>query len=70
MEQGMKNIRLSYSNSPACEYIGSQVYQILGFEVQKKFYQAIKKCRYDKVFYLLLQKIIDGKKACETGNIQ
>ncbi|MCI8598138.1 MAG: CtkA family protein [Lachnospiraceae bacterium] len=30
-EQGMKNIQLSYSNSPVCEYIGSQVYQILGF---------------------------------------
>lgn len=34
-EQGMKNIRLSYSNSPVCEYIGSQVYQMLGFEVHE-----------------------------------
>jgi len=29
-EQQMKNIRLSYSNSPACEYIGSQIYALLG----------------------------------------
>ena len=34
-EQGMKNIRLSYSNSPVCEYIGSQVYRILGFHVHE-----------------------------------
>ena len=29
----MKNIQLSYSNSPVCEYIGSQVYKLLGFSV-------------------------------------
>ncbi len=34
-EQEMKNIRLSYSNSPVCEYIGSQVYQMLGFKVHE-----------------------------------
>lgn len=34
-EQGMKNIRLSYSNSPVCEYIGSRIYGILGFEVHE-----------------------------------
>lgn len=32
-EQQMKNIQLSYSNSPVCEYIGSQVYGLLGFPV-------------------------------------
>lgn len=32
-EQQMKNIQLSYSNSPACEYIGSQIYRLLGFPV-------------------------------------
>lgn len=32
-EQQMKNIHLSYSNSPVCEYIGSQIYALLGFEV-------------------------------------
>ncbi len=34
-EQGMKNIRLSYSNSPVCEFLGSQIYRILGFEVHE-----------------------------------
>ena len=32
-EQQMKNIQLSYSNSPVCEYIGSQIYGLLGFSV-------------------------------------
>lgn len=32
-EQQMKNIQLSYSNSPVCEYIGSQIYGMLGFPV-------------------------------------
>ena len=32
-EQQMKNIQLSYSNSPVCEYIGSQIYRLLGFSV-------------------------------------
>lgn len=34
-EQQMKNIRLSYSNSPVCEYIGSQIYRLLGFAVHE-----------------------------------
>lgn len=34
-EQGMKNIQLSYSNSPVCEYIGSQIYHILGLSVHE-----------------------------------
>lgn len=32
-EKQMKNINLSYSNSPICEYIGSQIYGLLGFQV-------------------------------------
>lgn len=32
-EQRMKNIQLSYSNSPVCEYIGSQIFHMLGFPV-------------------------------------
>lgn len=32
-EQQMKNVQLSYSNSPVCEYIGSQIYGLLGFPV-------------------------------------
>ena len=32
-EQQMKNINLSYSNSPVCEYIGSKIYEIVGLTV-------------------------------------
>lgn len=32
-EQKMKNINLSYSNSPVCEYIGSRIYEIVGVPV-------------------------------------
>lgn len=32
-EQHLKNINLSYSNSPVCEYIGSQIYGLLGVPV-------------------------------------
>lgn len=34
-EQQMKNINLSYSNSPVCEYIGSKVYELIGLSVHK-----------------------------------
>lgn len=32
-EHAMKNINLSYSNSPICEYIGSKIYELLGIPV-------------------------------------
>lgn len=32
-EQQMKNINLSYSNSPVCEYIGSKIYELVGLPV-------------------------------------
>ena len=32
-DQHLKNINLSYSNSPVCEYIGSQIYKILEIPV-------------------------------------
>jgi hypothetical protein len=34
-EQNMKNIQLSYSNAPLCEYIGSHIYEIIGIPVHK-----------------------------------
>lgn len=34
-EQQMKNINLSYSNSPVCEYIGSKIYELVGLPVHK-----------------------------------
>ena len=32
-EQQLKNINLSYSNSPICEYIGSKIYELIGLPV-------------------------------------
>lgn len=32
-EKQMKNINLSYSNSPVCEYIGSKIYELIGMPV-------------------------------------
>lgn len=34
-EQQMKNVNLSYSNSPVCEYIGSKIYELVGLPVHK-----------------------------------
>ena len=34
-EQQMKNINLSYSNSPVCEYIGSKIYELIGISVHR-----------------------------------
>lgn len=34
-EQNMKNIHLSYSNSPVSEYIGSKMYELVGLPVHK-----------------------------------
>ena len=34
-EQKMKNINLSYSNSPVCEYIGSKIYELVRLPVHK-----------------------------------
>lgn len=60
-EQQMKNIQLSYSNSPVCEYIASQIYGILGFpvlsDVQKRFYLTLMENRYEKVLKPTYQKI-------------
>lgn len=62
-EQRMKNIQLSYSNSPVCEYIGSRIYELLGFpvltEIQKKFYLALIESRYEKVLKPVCQKVIE-----------
>lgn len=32
---GYKNVELSYSNNPTCEYMGSHIYKMLGFPVHK-----------------------------------
>ena len=32
---GMKNVDISYTTSPVCEYLGSHVYELLGYDVHK-----------------------------------
>lgn len=34
-DANMKNVEISYSNSPVCEYIGCKIYESLGIPVQK-----------------------------------
>lgn len=34
-EKNLKNIKLSYSNSPVCEYIGSRIYESIGIPVHE-----------------------------------
>lgn len=36
-ERNMKNVALSYSNSPICEYIGSHIYESIGIPVHKTY---------------------------------
>jgi len=34
-DRNLKNVVLSYSNSPVCEYIGSHIYELLGYDVHE-----------------------------------
>lgn len=65
-EQEMKNIRLSYSNSPVCEYIGSQVYRMLGFEV----HETILGTRSGKTVVACGDFLKDGEKLYEFDKIK
>lgn len=65
-EQGMKNIRLSYSNSPVCEYIGSQVYRMLGFSV----HETILGERNGKTVVACGDFLRDGEKLYEFDKIK
>lgn len=65
-EQGMKNIRLSYSNSPVCEYIGSRIYGILGFEV----HETILGERNGKIVVACRDFLKDGERLYEFDKIK
>lgn len=65
-EQGMKNIRLSYSNSPVCEYIGSQIYKMLGFSV----HETILGERNGKIVVACGDFLEDGEKLYEFDKIK
>lgn len=64
--QGMKNIRLSYSNSPVCEYIGSQIYGILGFEVHETLLGE----RNGKIVVACRDFLEDGERLYEFDKIK
>lgn len=65
-EQHMKNIRLSYSNSPVCEYIGSQIYKLLGFEV----HDTLLGMRNGKVVVACRDFLADGDRLYEFDKIK
>ncbi len=65
-EQQMKNIRLSYSNNPVCEYIGSQIYSLLGFEA----HDTILGTRNGKVVVACKDFLEDGDRLYEFDKIK
>lgn len=65
-EQHMKNIQLSYSNSPVCEYIGSQIYSMLGFQV----HETILGTRNGKVVVACGDFLRDDEKLYEFDKIK
>ena len=64
--QGMKNIRLIYSNSPVCEYIGSKIYEILGFPV----HETILGERNGKIVVACGDFLRDGERLYEFDKIK
>lgn len=65
-EKQMKNINLSYSNSPVCEYIGSKVYKIIGLPV----HDVILGIRNEKVVVACEDFLEDGDRLYEFDKIK
>lgn len=65
-EQKMKNIVLSYSNSPVCEYIGSQIYNMLGIPS----HDTILGIRNNKVVVACKDFLTEGEKLYEFDKIK
>ncbi|MFI3212298.1 MAG: CtkA family protein [Eubacteriales bacterium] len=65
-ELQMKNIQLSYSNSPVCEYIGSNIYQIFGIDV----HETILGIRNDKVVTACKDFLEDADRLYEFDKIK
>lgn len=65
-EQQMKNIHLSYSNSPVCEYIGSKIYELIGLPV----HNTILGIRNEKVVVACEDFLEDGDKLYEFDKIK
>lgn len=65
-EQHMKNINLSYSNSPVCEYIGSKIYEIVGLPV----HNTILGIRSNKIVVACEDFLQDGDRLYEFDKIK
>ena len=65
-EQHMKNINLSYSNSPVCEYIGSKIYELIGITV----HNTILGIRNEKVVVACEDFLQDGDRLYEFDKIK
>ena len=65
-EQKMKNIVMSYSNSPVCEYIGSQIYSMLGIPS----HDTILGIRNNKVVVACKDFLAEGEKLYEFDKIK
>lgn len=65
-EQKMKNINLSYSNSPVCEYIGSKIYELVGLPV----HNTILGIRNEKVVVACEDFLQDGDRLYEFDKIK
>lgn len=65
-EQQMKNINLSYSNSPVCEYIGSKIYGLVGLPV----HHTILGTRNEKIVVACEDFLGDGDRLYEFDKIK
>ena len=65
-EQQMKNINLSYSNSPICEYIGSKIYELVGLPV----HNTILGIRNEKIVVACEDFLEDGDRLYEFDKIK
>ncbi len=65
-EQKMKNINLSYSNSPVCEYVGSKIYELVGLPV----HNTILGTRNGKIVVACEDFLQDGDRLYEFDKIK
>ena len=65
-ERQMKNINLSYSNSPVCEYIGSKIYEFIGIPVRN----TILGIRNEKIVVACEDFLEDGDRLYEFDKIK
>lgn len=64
--RNLRNINLSYSNSPVCEYIGSKIYRSIGIEVHDTFLGMIS----NKIIVACKDFCMPGEELQEFGKIK